>query len=159
MPLAAELVDFAAMAYLVFQLPGLLVPVPGAGLLVVGVEQLPIGQADGLVEVGAVEQVLFCPGLSLFKQGAVRGRCFRLAQVGGHFLAGPQGGEIKALEPGIGAVQLHIQGVVLPPLQHAVLVPVPAVGVGGAPGVFEGQLDLRPQGAEPIVVPAQLPSR
>lgn len=90
-PLAAELVDFAAMAYLVFQLPGLLVPVPGAGLLVVGVEQLPIGQADGLVEVGAVEQVLFCPGLSLFKQGAVRGRCFRLAQVSGHFLAGPQG--------------------------------------------------------------------
>lgn len=46
-PLAAELVDFAAMAYLVFQFPGLLVPVPGAGLLVVGVEQLPIGQADG----------------------------------------------------------------------------------------------------------------
>ena len=75
----------------------------------------------------------------------------------GDFASGLERGQIERVQPGVGAEQLHVQRVVLPPGDHAGFIGIPAVGVGGRPGIFERLFDARPPGAQPLLVAAELP--
>ena len=68
-----------------------------------------------------------------------------------------QGCQVESGEPGVRAEQLGVEGVVLPALQHAVLVAVPPVAVFRRPGEREAVLDGRPEPGQPIGVSRYLP--
>ena len=167
-PLRQHLIDPAPLGHLVLDLAVLVVPVvphlaaPAAVALLgvagrVRLQDAAVGQVDLLLVVLAVEQVPVGPRLAAREQPPVLGRGVGLAEVLGHLRTRRQRRQVEAVEPGVGPEQLHVQGMVLASLQHAVAVRVPAVGIALGPGERDVLLERLPVAAQPLRVAADLP--
>ena len=94
--------------------------------------------------MAAVEQLVVDEaGAGAAEPGALFGE-LGIADRRRHFRAGEERRDIHAGEPGVGSEQFHVEGVVLAAGEDAGLLGVPAVGVLGRPGVFDGALDVGP---------------
>ena len=164
MPLGQCLILRAAVPDLILDLLGLVIPVvsdnvPAAqrGDAAVAFQYLLVAQLHLLIEISSVEQLLVQERASLLIQRQIFLRAFLFSQMLCHLRARLQRRQIHALQPGARPEQLHIQRVMLPPLQHAVLVRIPAAGILRAPRKLQRSFDTGPQLFEELLVAAELP--
>src|ERR1019366_3625874 len=148
--LAHQLIQQAAGAHLVLRLLGVLgthVAAQRGGNFVFG------HAADLLGVVFTVEEIGVNPLAAVLEEAAVFG-CRRVAGGAGHLFSGAQRAQIIDAAHRVGAVELHVVGVVLHAFQDAVAVGVPAAG---DPGEFQGSLDAGPDAAQPFEVAGEPP--
>jgi len=113
------------------------------------------GDAAHLLHVVlAVEQVSVDPGAAFLEQAAVLAGRGALAHGARHLFGGAQRRQVVDAAHRVGTVELHVVGVVLHALHHAVAVGVPAAG---HPGELQRLADGRPQAAQPRVISRKLP--
>ena len=154
-PLGQDLIDAAAFADLVFDFAAFLVPVGGQGVAALdegdfvdeGFDDGFVFEVDALVVVVAVEEVGVGPGFAAGEDGAKFGGGIDVTKGGGHDGSCFERAQVETGEPGIGAEEFHVEGVVLPSPEDAGFVGIPAVGVAFAPGEFDGLFDGGPDGA------------
>ena len=167
MPLGDHLIDQAALAQLILELPMLVAPVLVVDVAAhqparpagpaVRLQHGTIRQLDALHEICAVEQVVVDPAPAAIRHAAPLGGGMVLAQCLGHRCAGFQRAEIEPAEPGVRPEQLHVQRVMLAAPQHAGAPWIPLIGVVRMPGIFDRPLHPWPKPTQPGIVAAQLP--
>jgi hypothetical protein len=154
MPLAEHLVNFAAVTNLVFQLTGFFVPVSRT------IKMLSIAlifKINFVVEVLAVEKILFCPAISVLENFRIFFFLLVIASKISYFCCGFQRGKVYALEPGGGAKQFHIKRMMLSTFQDTIFISIPFPWVLVIPCIFQCFLDIIPIFLQPFGVAGDFP--
>src|ERR1019366_7946371 len=149
--LAHQLIQQAAGTHLVLRLLGVLgthVAAQRGGDLVFR------HAADLLRVVFAVEQIGVNPLAAALEEAAVFDCRSRVARGAGHLFTGAQRAQIIDAAHRVGAIELHVVGVVLHAFQDAVAVGIPAAG---DPGEFQSSLDAGPDAAQPVEIAGEPP--
>src|ERR1035441_6620485 len=116
---------------------------------------LLLGDAADFLHVEfAIKEVGVDPLAAAFEQRTILRRAGSVAGRPRHLLAGPQRAQIEDAALRVGAVELHVVGVVLHAFEDAILIGIPAAR---NPGELDGLLDARPHAAEPRGVAGKLP--
>ena len=157
MPLRQQLIQRAALSYLIFYLSDFGVPIPFHRFVPERLEFAAVAEVYFLYKIAAVEQIVGAPFFALCEKRFVIFGSSVFAHRARHIRSRLQRAEIKSFQPARRSKKFHVERVMLTPFQHSVAVIIPAVRVFGAPHEFERFLYSGPYAGKPLIVAGKLP--